>query len=71
MHNIQGGIIASRDDSSYDDSSCSPNGRGDSSLILSRKNNFAHVTPSNMKILYNQQEQLNSAGISDAEVAAA
>jgi hypothetical protein len=45
--------MASRDDSSYDDSSCSPNGRGDSSLILSRKNNFAHLTPSNMKILYN------------------
>jgi hypothetical protein len=56
MHNIhiQGGIMAAHDEnSSYDDSSNSPRGRVDSSSIIARKNNFAHLTSSNMKVLYN------------------
>jgi len=59
LHNIQiqGAIMAACDEnSSYDDSSNSPRGRADSSSIIARKNNFAHLTTSNMKVLYNQHE---------------
>ena len=51
------------DNSSYDDSSSSPKGRGDSSSIT-KKNNMP-----GMKMNYN--DQINNGLISDAEIAAA